>query len=280
MKVKHFESNTEGTDYVVGDIHGCLEDLLLAMKALNFNEEVDRMFSVGDLIDRGPNSFECGHLIYKSWFHAVQGNHEEFMWKGLLEHDSMMYRTWLQNGGEWIYKPHTFALAYSSEHLQSLAKGFKELPLVITVGEGDARFNIVHAEFALSNNPFTTMPKLINDQDIDQWTFTATDEDRMLWGRSLIRNTDPNDPHSHGEGLSPTYVGHTPTREILYCQKQMYIDTGCVYYHLGKTNRYHHALSIACPSRRIAYQWSPMWKKLSHVMYDDIHVHNGGTSIW
>ena len=48
-----------GTDWVVGDVHGCFETLRQALAAIDFEQGRDRLFSVGDLIDRGPNSIEA-----------------------------------------------------------------------------------------------------------------------------------------------------------------------------------------------------------------------------
>lgn len=49
-----FPKNEGGRDFVIGDLHGCLEEFRDLLQQLQFNRERDRMFSVGDLIDRGP----------------------------------------------------------------------------------------------------------------------------------------------------------------------------------------------------------------------------------
>ncbi|WP_261986408.1 metallophosphoesterase, partial [Enterococcus faecium] len=57
--VKHFGPNSIGRDFAVGDIHGCFSRLNSALNTIEFDPSKDRLFSVGDLVDRGP---EC-HLI-------------------------------------------------------------------------------------------------------------------------------------------------------------------------------------------------------------------------
>ena len=47
---------TGDRDWVVGDVHGCFETLRQALRGIDFEYGRDRLFSVGDLIDRGPNS--------------------------------------------------------------------------------------------------------------------------------------------------------------------------------------------------------------------------------
>jgi serine/threonine protein phosphatase 1 len=57
--IKKFELNEKGRDFVVGDIHGCFDLLSNNLKEIGFDESVDRLFSVGDLVDRGKQSEDC-----------------------------------------------------------------------------------------------------------------------------------------------------------------------------------------------------------------------------
>ena len=54
--IKRFELNNKGRDYVVGDIHGCFSLLSKELYEIGFDEKTDRLFSVGDLVDRGTES--------------------------------------------------------------------------------------------------------------------------------------------------------------------------------------------------------------------------------
>jgi serine/threonine protein phosphatase 1 len=77
--VHHFDKNQKGKDYVVGDIHGMFKDLHQLLIDINFNFENDRLFSVGDLCDRGTDSIDILNWIDYPWFFPVLGNHEEVM---------------------------------------------------------------------------------------------------------------------------------------------------------------------------------------------------------
>ena len=64
--------------YVVGDIQGCFEPFQCLLKKVDFNPDKDRLWSVGDLVNRGP-----GNLETLRWFYAhrdnvtmVLGNHD------------------------------------------------------------------------------------------------------------------------------------------------------------------------------------------------------------
>lgn len=54
--VRRFDRKPLGRDLIVGDAHGCFTKLQASLDAVGFNLERDRLFSVGDLVDRGPES--------------------------------------------------------------------------------------------------------------------------------------------------------------------------------------------------------------------------------
>ena len=81
--IQKMPPNVDGRDYVIGDIHGCFDELIKLLKHIRFDKEKDRLFSTGDLIHRGPKSEECLKLLSdrnnkgERWFFPVLGNHED-----------------------------------------------------------------------------------------------------------------------------------------------------------------------------------------------------------
>lgn len=69
-------ANTRGRDFCIGDLHGCLTMLMRLLEHVGFEPTRDRLFSVGDIVHRGPSSVECLKLAEEPWFCAVMGNHE------------------------------------------------------------------------------------------------------------------------------------------------------------------------------------------------------------
>ena len=94
-----FEENTEGKDYVVGDIHGCFDELMWELESLSFDFQKDRLFSVGDLVDRGPKNMEVLRLLDEPWFHAVKGNHEDML--QMFCDGEISPSSYSRNGGGW-----------------------------------------------------------------------------------------------------------------------------------------------------------------------------------
>ncbi|MFT6897559.1 MAG: bis(5'-nucleosyl)-tetraphosphatase (symmetrical) [Paraglaciecola sp.] len=65
-------------DYVVGDIQGCLSGLKILLAKVNFDPRVDKLWSVGDMVARGPESLQTLHYLYDlgDSFETVLGNHD------------------------------------------------------------------------------------------------------------------------------------------------------------------------------------------------------------
>ncbi|MDN7143240.1 symmetrical bis(5'-nucleosyl)-tetraphosphatase [Pseudomonas sp. JQ170] len=64
--------------YAVGDLQGCLQPLKCLLERVNFNPAVDRLWLVGDLVNRGPESLETLRFLYsiRESLTCVLGNHD------------------------------------------------------------------------------------------------------------------------------------------------------------------------------------------------------------
>lgn len=205
--------NEKGSDYVVGDIHGCFSKLQQVLDEAGFDEATDRLFTVGDLVDRGPESELVDRWLSKPWFYSTCGNHERMaidFFDGFESAELYSY-----NGGGWF-------VTLDKERQRYYVELFKTLPLIIEVQVGEGKIGIVHAECLLDDwEEFKKLPAQYNNS--------------ALWGRHRIktRNTSPV------KNIDTIYVGHTPLKEAVVLGTHHFIDTGAVYghpFHLEKIN--------------------------------------------
>lgn len=65
-------------DYAIGDIQGCYDPLMRLLELMPFNDKVDRLWFVGDLVNRGPQSLAVLRFIKQLPVpaHITLGNHD------------------------------------------------------------------------------------------------------------------------------------------------------------------------------------------------------------
>ena len=81
VRIKDIREEIGDRHYVVvGDIHGCLDELKELLDLVKFDPVNDVLVSVGDIIDRGPKIKETVEFLQAlPRFYSVMGNHEEKM---------------------------------------------------------------------------------------------------------------------------------------------------------------------------------------------------------
>lgn len=185
----------------IGDIHGCAVALRVLLEAIDVVES-DTIVSLGDLVDRGPDSKaaidQLLELRSRCKLVLVEGNHEEMMLAvvrgGKPPHE------WLKHGGVSTLDSYGFSGDLSVVPDEHVAFMESAVPFY----ETDSHF-FVHGNYS----PKVPLEK--QDPAITRW-------------RSLIESTPG--PHVSGK---KAIVGHTPDKsgEIFDIGHLMCIDTYC-----------------------------------------------------
>lgn len=205
--LKRFPANTAGRDFAVGDIHGHFTRLQQALDAVGFDPAVDRLFSVGDLVDRGPECRQVLDWLAKPWFHPVRGNHDDYV----CRFDTCDVDNWVYNGGAWFA-----GLAWDEQ--REFAAQFRELPIAIEVETLDGLVGLVHADcqfpswFELQFELSGAMP----------WSRLKLVQNTCMWSRSRIEFSDA----SGVQDVRAVVCGHTPVRHPVVLGNVYHIDTG------------------------------------------------------
>lgn len=275
---KHLKlpANTTGNDYIVGDIHGLFYNLMELLDIIGFDKTKDRLFSVGDIIDRGPYSEKMIALLDEPWFYMTLGNHEQMMVKSILYSEDSYTQCWLSNGGGW-------SELVIHKKLLKYAQTLNELPLLISVDESEdnttPRFNVCHAELIKYNQYGQRI--LITNSMLDKWEINAQQEQYMLWGRSMIDNhynvaqhcyNSIEKKHHHMTDLSHTFVGHTipQTGKPIQLEQHIYLDTGASMGKINHRNSNIFGLTIASIKTKQFHTLHTKSKQRSIINFDDI----------
>ncbi len=194
---------------VIGDIHGCYFTLKELVGIVKDKYPQIKIYSVGDLVDRGNFSFEVIEFIKNEKINFTPGNHDYMFYYFINQPNSEMGQTWLYNGYEKTLASYENKLDKIEQHLKII------LSAPIYIDEDDCF--ISHA--GVSKYYKNKLPKnfqnnlsvfdniLVND---------LYNEHGILWTREELLNIG-----------KLQVVGHTRREEVFFHEQNnvVYIDT-------------------------------------------------------
>ena len=147
---------------IIGDIHGCDRELRALLEKVRPQQE-DRLILLGDLFDRGPESWEVFRTVqqlekdFGERFVLLRGNHEDYLLREKLTW--MEKRVWEKVGrGATVasFRAHGAAM-------EEAAPWIREHSRLFVRGEG---FQCVHAGLLVDPVEVNDTRTLIHDHDI------------------------------------------------------------------------------------------------------------------
>lgn len=218
MYILRLPRNTLGRDIVVGDIHGHFDEFEQLLRLAKFDSERDRILSVGDYIDRGPDSERALQYLEQPWFYAVRGNHEAMM-AAANDFEPGVYELWMRNGGEW-------AEQVDDELIERMVEVYRQLPYVIEVETRHGKVGVVHADLPeIKDWPSFT-------ERLQKGQVNGKELQAMLWSRETYRQlrmaklypgTINPEPIA---GVHCVYVGHSIVANPTLFGNMYFVDTG------------------------------------------------------
>jgi hypothetical protein len=232
---------------VVGDVHGCYDELLdLHKKALNENDQIQFQYVilVGDLCNKGPESAKViRHARLSSNWFSVRGNHDD---GALLA--ALGERSRIQN------KKYQWVEALSDEDVQFLA----DLPYTIKIpfnffGGGEKKLEqqdgtiIVHAGLIpnreIEEQEIKTMitirdllPRYDEDDKFTHYEYYEKRKGDIIEDgnddtKALCKDNKENEPVPWGTAWDGPFVifGHDAKRKLQMYDNAIGLDTGAVY---------------------------------------------------
>lgn len=218
------EAKFPGRRFVIGDIHGHNKALLECLEAVNFDYDKDLLVSLGDLVDRGMESFNVAETLMKIRHKVlIQGNHDIWFKDYLLFGKPGVFnlgsQSWMMQGGHETL--HSY-LVHGG--LNSATYDFKRK------AEHQAFYRSQVPYFVLDNSICFVhggwdRKHLIKDQDpvTLAWDRNFVEEMMSCTGPQRLRTAD---------GFGLIFIGHTPTiywkkDEPIFRGGVWNLDTGC-----------------------------------------------------
>lgn len=203
--LKTIPANYEGRDFLIGDLHGCYDELIKLLNYVKFNSQFDRLFATGDLIDRGPKSSECLDLLSKPWFFSVLGNHEDLLIDKILDINN--------NQASHLNLEEFNYINTLTNHMNNVY----EMPLVLEI------------EHLLFGSIFITHAEILPEHLTDFKNLNSIDYN--VYFNMMQKNSFQEQLKNFFNKYKKEYISHDLKQKLLWSRKQI-----SNYYKINKVN--------------------------------------------
>ena len=194
---------------VIGDIHGCFFTLNELVNKIRSKYSRIKIYSVGDLVDRGNFSLEVLDFIREQGIKFTHGNHDYMFYYFIHKPASELGEAWVYNGYESTLDSYNNRFSKIEEHLNLIIHA----PIIIDLPD----CFISHA--GISKYYESKLPKNFLSGTAMLENILRSDLDKthgILWTRGELLNIG-----------KLQVVGHTRREEVMFdmYRNVVYIDT-------------------------------------------------------
>lgn len=186
--------------FVIGDVHGCYDELMRLLDKAGASLSRQRIVFVGDLINKGPESYKVLQFVRDQGLDCTIGNHELKFLKSTGTPESL--------------PPRLKELKVQMKSDLNLWLGWIDsLPSFIET----EHYFVVHGGFHPRTAPHTTPREIL--ATIRTWK----GNDAILY--------QPEDPawHTYYQGTKSVFYGHWAIQGLHFENNTYGLDSGCVY---------------------------------------------------
>ena len=190
---------------MIGDVHGCLDELEDLLELAGFERDSDQLIFLGDLINRGPDSLGVLELVHELGADCLLGNHERGFLRFLKKGDKHLSEfAWLKQ--------------QMGKRLPFWKKWMEDLPLFIRVeGVEQDGLIVVHAGLVPGQPPELTDQGILTN--IREWDGPAGDVNFLTPTPWFEKYHDP----------VMVVFGHWAQKGFVARDNVIGLDTGCVW---------------------------------------------------
>ncbi len=234
---------------VIGDVHGCLDELIELMTTLGYQVERNetefsvvppegrRLVFLGDLVDRGPSTPDVLRLVMTmtaaNQAVCVPGNHDMKLMKALKGRNVQLTHGLAESMEQLAHEPEEFR-----EQVAKFLDG-----LVSHYVFDDGKLVVAHA--GMKESMQGRGSGKVRDFALYGETTGETDE----FGLPVRYNWS-----SDYRGKALVVYGHTPTPDPLWLNNTVNIDTGCVFGGRLTALRYPERETVTVPAKATYYE--------------------------
>ena len=204
---------------IIGDVHGCYDELIALLQKVRYRAKKDRLIMLGDLMDRGPYSYEVLQWAIRhkkknpDTFFMIRGNHEQMLVEQSKALDTRMI---------WRVVGKTATLRSFAKHKDRMERYIPWILTNMPLYFKEEDYRCVHAAVEYEDLDQNSMELMVKDHSYSKKNLYA--------GKITIIGHTPLDEPTYydGGGQSGIFLPYHEWNP-LPSNGAICIDTGCVF---------------------------------------------------